>query len=151
LGVQLNYLSTFIEQYGQAGNIVMAFSASATPVKNVRMSFVLFNPTQSAYGRYTSEKIPSYGKLGCSYELSSKVILHLEADQVLNQVLSWRGGVYYKIHDIVHLAVGAATQPTYYTFGTTLLMRNMKLDMATSFHEVLGLTPHVGFSIPAYQ
>lgn len=151
LGVQLNYLSTFIEQYGQAGNIAVAFSASATPIKNVRMGFVVFNPTQSAYGKYTSEKIPSYGKLGCSYEVSSKVMLHLEADQQLNQALSWRGGVYYKIHDVFHLALGAATHPTYYTFGTSLLMRNLKLDMATSFHEVLGLTPHIGFSIPASQ
>ncbi|MES2779641.1 MAG: hypothetical protein V4651_07050 [Bacteroidota bacterium] len=148
LGVQLNYLSTGIEQYGHAGNIALAVGISVTPTRQLRIGFVVFNPTQNMYGKYTTEKIPTYGKLGCTYEVSDKVILNIEADQVLNQQLSWRGGVYYKIHEILHLAVGAATQPTYYTFGTALLMKNMRLDMAAGFHEVLGLTPHVGLSLP---
>jgi hypothetical protein len=148
LGVQLNYVSTFIEQQGHAGNIATAVGILATPIPKLRIGFMLFNPTQNSYGTYTTEKIPSYGKMGCVYDVSEKVALHAEAHQILNQQLSWRGGVYYAIHDAVHLAVGAATQPAYYTFGTTLLMKSMKLDMAASFHEVLGFTPHVGCSIP---
>jgi hypothetical protein len=148
LAVQLNYVSTFIEQYGQAGNIALAFGVSATPIRQLRIGCMLFNPTQNAYGKYTSEKIPAYGKLGCVYDVSNKVALNLEADQELNAQLRWRGGVYYKLHPILHLAIGAATQPTYYSFGTVLLMKSKKLDMAASFHEVLGFTPHVGFSLP---
>ncbi|MES2559869.1 MAG: hypothetical protein V4590_09030 [Bacteroidota bacterium] len=148
LGVQLNYVSTFIEQYGTAGNMVVAAGISAMPVQRLRIGFVVFNPTQYTYGAYTSEKIPAYAKLGCAYDVSDKVMLQLEADQTLNQQLSWRGGVYYKIHEVVHLALGAATQPVYYTFGTVLYMKTIKLDMAASFHEVLGLTPHVGCSLP---
>lgn len=148
LGVQLNYVSTFIEQYGRAGNIVLAGGISATPLRQLRIGFMLFNPTQNTYGKYTDEKIAAYAKLGCAFDVSERVLLNLEADQGLNKQLSWRGGVHYKIHEVVHLALGAATQPTYYTFGTVLLMKNMKLEMAASFHEVLGLTPHVGFSLP---
>jgi hypothetical protein len=148
LGVQLNYVSTFIEQYGGAGNIVLATGISATPIKQLRIGFLVFNPTQNTYGKYTTEKIPAYAKLGCGYDVSDRVALNLEADQGLNRQLSWRGGVYYKIHDAVHLALGAATQPMYYTFGTVLMMKSMKLDMAASFHEVLGLTPHIGCSLP---
>lgn len=151
LGVQLNYVSTFIEQYGRADNMVLAAGISATPIKQLRIGFMVFNPTQNTFGKYTDEKIPAYAKLGCGYEVSDRVILNLEADQALNRQLSWRGGVYYKIHDAVHLALGAATQPTYYTFGTVLLMKSMKLDMAASFHEVLGFTPHVGFSLPVIK
>ena len=148
LGVQLQYVSTFIEQYGHAGNIVLAAGIAATPVKRLRIGFVIFNPTQNRYGTYTAEKIPSYGKVGCCYTVSDKVEVYAEADQALGAQLTWRGGLYYKLHERLHMAVGAATKPTYYTVGTAVLFSNMKMDFASSFHEVLGFTPHLGVSLP---
>jgi hypothetical protein len=148
LGVQLNYVSTFIEGYGQAGNTVLGGGVYFKPLSKLSLGFTVFNPTQNKYGKYTTDKIPSYGRLGCAYDMSDKVTLHAEADQRLNQKLIWRGGVYYKIHESFHLAMGAATNPTYYTFGTSLHMKKIKLDLASSFHEVLGFTPHLAISLP---
>jgi len=148
IGIQLNYVSTFIEDYGQTGNTAIGGGLYVKPLGKLSLGFSLFNPTQNRYGKYTDEKIPSYARLGCAYEVSDKIVLHTEADQRLNQKLTWRGGIYYKIHESFHLAMGAATHPTYYTFGTSLHLKKIKLDMASSFHEVLGFTPHIAISLP---
>jgi hypothetical protein len=147
LGIQLNYVSTFIEDYGQTGNTVIGAGLYIKPMSRLALGFSIFNPTQNRYGKYTEEKIPSYGKLGCVYDVSDKIVLHAETDQRLNQKLIWRGGIYYKIHGSFHLAMGMATNPTYYTFGTSLHLKKIKLDMASSFHEVLGFTPHIAISL----
>lgn len=148
LGVQLNYVSTFIADYGYAGNPVLAGGLYLKPFNKLNLGFMVFNPAQNTYGKHTTEKIPSYARLGCAYDLSDKVTLHAETDQRLNQRLMLRGGVYYKIHEQFHLAIGVATHPTYYTFGTVLLVKKIRLDLATSIHEVLGFTPHLGISFP---
>lgn len=148
LGVQLNYVSTFIQDYGSAGNIALALGLYVTPTSKIHLGFVVFNPTQNSYGKYTTEKIPSYGRLGCAYDVSDKITLNIEADQTLNQPLVWRAGLHYRIHEVIHLAMGVATQPTYLTFGTSLHLKKMKIDVATSFHEVLGFTPHIGIAVP---
>jgi hypothetical protein len=98
LGIQLNYVSTFIEDYGQTGNTVIGAGLYIKPMSRLALGFSIFNPTQNRYGKYTEEKIPSYGKLGCVYDVSDKIVLHAETDQRLNQKLIWRGGIYYKIH-----------------------------------------------------
>lgn len=148
LGAQLNYVSTFIQDYGSTGNMVLGLGMYAKPIPKLTLAFVLFNPTQSAYGKTINEKIPAYARLGCAYTLSEKLRLNIEADQQLNNELIWRTGLYYRIHDILHLAIGAATKPTYYTFGTALLLKKVKIDMAMSVHEVIGITPHFGLSLP---
>jgi hypothetical protein len=148
LGIQLNYVSTFIEGYGQAGNTALGGGVYIKPLSKLSLGFTIFNPTQNTYGKYTTDKIPSYGRLGCAYDVSDKITLNMETDQRLDNRLIWRGGVYYKIHESFHLAMGAATNPVYYTFGTSLHMKKIKLDIASSFHEVLGFTPHIGVSLP---
>ncbi len=148
LGIQLNYVSTFIQDYGTTGNATIGLGVYANPIPKLTLAFVVFNPSQSTYGKTTREKIPAYARLGCAYTLSEKVRLNIEADQQLNNELIWRAGVYYKIHDVLHLGMGAATKPTYYTFGTALLLKKVKIDIAMSIHEVVGVSPHLGLSVP---
>lgn len=148
LGVQLNYIATNIEGYGNAGNIAFGLGLFIKPVTNLRLGFSLFNPTQNRYGEFAQEKMPTYAKLGLAYDVSEKVTLHSEADQTLDQRIILRGGVLYKIHPKFHLAIGGANNPATYTFGTSLYLKAFKLDLATSIHHVLGVTPHLGVSLP---
>lgn len=148
LGVQLNYIATNIEGYGNAGNIAFGLGLLIKPLTNLRLGFSLFNPTQNKYGEFAQEKMPTYAKLGLAYDVSEKITLHSEADQMLDQRVILRGGVLYKIIPKVHLAMGAASNPAVYTFGTTIYLKAFKLDLATSIHQVLGVTPHLGISLP---
>ncbi len=148
LGVQGQYLTTFIQDYGSAGNWVLGLGLQVIPVRNIILGMVLFNPTQAKYGTQTSERIPAYARLGCTYQVSDKVKLMIEADQQLEQQLCWRGGVQYHVHEVLTLALGAAARPTYYTFGVGLKVNTFQLDLASGIHEVLGFTPHLGLTMP---
>jgi len=151
LGVQLNYVATNIENYGNAGNVALAGGLLIKPLPSLTLGFSVFNPTQNEYAEFTTERMPSYARLGCAYDVSDKITLHTEADQTLSQSLIFRGGVKYKLHPIIHLAVGASNKPVYYTFGTSIFLKSIQIDLATSFHQVLGVTPHLGLSLPVQK
>jgi hypothetical protein len=148
LGVQLNYVSTFIQDYGTTGNPVLGIGLYAAPISKLSIGFVVFNPTQTTYGKNINEKIPGYARLGMRYMVSEKLKLITEADQQLNSKLVVRLGLDYQLHEIMHLAIGAATNPTYLTFGTTIMVKKMRVDFAVSKHEILGITPHLGILFP---
>jgi hypothetical protein len=148
LGVQLNYISTFIQDYGTTGNPVLGLGMYAKPLPKLTLGFVVFNPTQSTFGKNTTEKVPTYARLGVGYTLSKKVKMILEADQHLNAATIWRFGLNYQIHEVLSLSMGAATNPSCYTFGSGILLKKVKVDIAVSIHEVLGFTPHLGVSFP---
>jgi hypothetical protein len=151
LGVQGQYVSTFIQDYGSTGNWVLGLGLQVMPIQPITLGLFLFNPTQARYGSHTTERIPTYIRLGCTYLVSDKVKVTLEADQQLEQQLCWRGGIHYRIHEVMYLALGAATRPTYYTFGVGLKVKTFQLDLASSIHEVLGFTPHLGLTIPVQK
>jgi hypothetical protein len=146
LGVQANYVATNIEGYGSTGTMAFGVGVMVKPIIGMRIGFTVFNITQQTYPNATPEAIQPYAKLGLAYDVSEKITLHTEADQVLNQDIIIRGGILYKIHPIVQLALGAASKPVYYTGGTSLLIKKLRLDIAVSIHEVLGVTPHIGIS-----
>lgn len=151
LGVQGQYMGTFIRDYGSAGNWVLGIGFQVKPIRNIILGVVVFNPTRATYGQQTTERIPTYARLGCNYQVSDKVKIVLEADQPLERQLTWRGGIQYRLNEVLYLALGAATKPTYYTFGVGLNLRKVELEFASSMHEVLGFTPHVGVSIPVQK
>jgi hypothetical protein len=151
LGVQLNYVSTFIQDYGTTGSPALAIGIYSKPLSKLSLAFVVFNPTQSTYGKNSKDPIPTYARLGCGYTLTEKVKLVAEADQQLNTKLIWRGGVYYQIHEVLALAMGVSNNATHFTFGTSLKLKKVKVDIAVSVHEVLGITPHLAIVFPVVK
>lgn len=151
LGVQLNYVSTYIQDYGTTGSPTLGIGIYSKPLANLSLAFVVFNPTQTTYGKNSKDRIPTYARLGCGYTLSSKLKLVAEADQQLNAKLIWRGGVYYQIHEVLALALGVSNAPTHFTFGTSITLKKIKVDLAASVHEVLGITPHLAIVFPVVK
>lgn len=148
LGVQLNYLATNIQDYGNAGAWALGAGLAYKPIEKLTFGLMVFNPTQSKYTETLNERIPTITRMGLTYKVSKKVMVQMEADQTLQQKLILRGGLEYQLHEILSLSAGAANNPVYYTFGASLAMKKLKLDMATSFHEVLGYSPHIGLVFP---
>lgn len=148
LGIQLNYLATNIQDYGNAGSFVLGASLLFKPVDKLKAGLVLFNLTQSKYAGTLNERIPTIARMGLWYDVSKKVVVQMEADQTLNQKLVLRGGMSYQFHEVISLAIGAANNPVYYTIGTSLKLKKIKVDLASSFHEVLGYTPHLSLVLP---
>ena len=143
--VQLDYFNTHIaENYGSASTICGEFGLMAMPVKNLTLGFHIFNPTRSKLSGNLTERIPTIMRLGTVYSFSDRVFVSLEAEKDVDYKPVLRGGIEYRPIDNFYLRAGAASQPNMMSFGCGIVMKKLRLDIASTFHSVLGFSPSVG-------
>jgi hypothetical protein len=148
LGAGVEYVVTNISEYGNEGAAVATLGAYYKATEHLSLGIYVFNPTRSRYALALSDPIPTFARAGVTYQLAVRVKLCVEAEQQLNQSPVWRGGIRYQLNEVIELGIGGASNPTYFTAGCRMQLRKLKFDLATSFHSILGLTPHLGLSIP---
>ncbi|MDF1672804.1 MAG: hypothetical protein P1U41_04830 [Vicingaceae bacterium] len=144
LGVQINYLNTKLNQdYGSKNSLTGAIGFIAKLNKEITMGVHIYNPTRSKLAEYDTEKIPTIMKLGLDYRFSKKVMVGVETEKDLNYNAIVKAGIEYHITEIFYLRGGISTSPTLSSFGFGLQMKNFKMDVSSSFHQTLGLTPGI--------
>jgi len=148
LGVQLNYLNTSIGEYGNSGALVLGAGVYYQPVSKMRIAFMLFNPNQQQLGNKVSDKVPTYARFGLSYRVNEKVDVLAEAEQALEQKITFRSGIKYHVNKRITFAVGASSQPVLLTFGTSIQANNLAIDFAAQVHQILGVIPQFSLRLP---
>lgn len=142
--VQLNFHNTRIaENYGSASTATAEVGFMAEPVKNLTLGFHLFNPTRSKLSGNLAERMPTIMKLGALYKFSDKVFLTGEAEKDADYKASFRAGIEYRPLPSFYLRGGAASNPGMSAFGMGIVMQNLRLDVASTFHSVLGFSPSI--------
>ncbi len=148
LGVQLNYVATNIKEYGNAATLVLGLGVAYHPIKKVQLGLMVFNPSQQQLSANVSDIVPAFARLGVKYQVNDKVYVTGEADQQLDKKVVFRGGLRYEVHKRVAFAIGTASQPTLFTFGTSILAGNVSIDAAATVHQTFGFTPQLGLRAP---
>ena len=149
LGVQLNYVNIKLGQdYGQKSALTGAIGLIMNLSKEIAVGVHVYNPTRTKFADYNNERLSTIMKLGLDYKFSEKVFLAIETEKDINFGAIARVGIEYNPIDILYLRGGISTNPTLSSFGFGLKMKDFKLDLSTSFHQTLGITP--GISI-VYQ
>ncbi|MES2589526.1 MAG: hypothetical protein V4622_11155 [Bacteroidota bacterium] len=144
-GVQLNYQSLRISNYGQKGTLSGEFGMLAK-IK-VKVGFSVFNLNNAKLSDFQDDRFSTYLRLGLSYAISSKVLLLAEAEKQVESKLRPKGALEYQMSDKFFLRVGAAGNPLELTFGSGFAFDNgFKLDFGTAWHQLLGWSPHVGLT-----
>ena len=145
--VQLDYLSKFIgDNYGKSGAIAAEFGVQAKLAKGLFVGAHVFNPTRAKSADYNKEKIPTIIKIGANYVFSEKVFWAIEAEKDINYKPNFKTGIEYRVIPQFYLRAGVSTQPTLSSFGFGLRLKQISLDVAATYHQQLGFTPHLGFS-----
>jgi hypothetical protein len=143
--VQIDYFNTHIaENYGSASTFCGEFGLMATPVKNLTVGFHMFNPTRSKLSGNLSERLPTIMRLGTVYNFSDRVLVSVEAEKDVDYKPVLRGGIEYRPIETFYLRAGVASQPNMMAFGCGIIMKKLRLDIASTFHSVLGFSPSVG-------
>jgi hypothetical protein len=141
-GVQLNYLYTFIgEGYGRAGNLAAEMGVIYELLPGLQIGAHLFNPTRARIAEFNDERIPTIMRLGFAYNFSDRVLLSFETEKDLERDAVFRLGLEYGITENIYLRGGLGTNPTTNAFGFGMVLGNLRIDLATSFHHVLGYSP----------
>ena len=144
VGVQLNYLNTKLTQeYGTKTSITGAIGLIAKLNKELTMGVHLYNPTRSKLAEYDNERIPTIMKLGLEYRFSEKVMMGVETEKDMNFDAVVKAGLEYHITEVLYLRGGISTNPTQYAFGFGMKLKDFKIDISSSFHQTLGMTPAI--------
>jgi hypothetical protein len=146
MGVQLDYLSTRIPNYGVAHSVTVEIGILAKLTNKVSLGAHAYNPVNSRVG--TQDRLPSVFSLGLGYEPSKKVLLTAQLDKdIYNYPFTGRFGLEYKPIDAFYLRAGlSAAALAQASFGVGVNLKQLKIDFATSYHQVLGFTPAISLS-----
>lgn len=144
VGVQINYLNTTLSQdYGSRNTLTGAAGLIAKMNDEISIGVHVYNPTRSQLAEYDNEKVPTVMKLGLDYRFSEKVMLGVETEKDMNYDAVVKAGLEYHITEILYLRGGISTNPILSSFGFGLEMKNFKMDISSSFHQTLGMTPGI--------
>lgn len=145
LGAQFLLLNTRIPDYGNKAAFTFELGLLAELAPQLKLGVHAFSPmrVELVEGSY----IPTVLRLGLSYLPSDKLSLLAEVEKDIDYAARAKVGVEYYIIAPFALRLGVATQPTSLSFGLGYrLPGGLSLDIASSYHQVLGFTPAAGVS-----
>lgn len=144
-GIQIDYLGTSIAEYGNGSTFTFEAGLMVKITDKFSTGAHVFNPVRVNSG-FVEEKVPTTLKLGVSYEPGKKVWLAAEAKKNIDEPAQFCAGLEYRVIDALHLRAGFETNPGLYSFGVGINVQQLKIDLATTYHQVLGVSPQISLS-----
>lgn len=145
IGAQFLFLNTRIPEYGNAGNFTFEVGLLMEIVPQLLAGFHVYSPIRVE--TVDKENLPTLLSLGLSYKPSEKVNINAEVQKDIEFKLRVKSGIEYQAADSFLLRIGIGTEPTLISFGVGYhIQENIAIDLASSYHQVLGFTPSIGVS-----
>lgn len=147
IGVKFNYLNTFYaEEYGNKGTFIAELGLLAQPIKHLYIGGHIYNLSRSKIAAYNDERIPTTITFGIAYEFSEKVLCTVEAEKELQYNPIYKVGMEYRFLENLYIRAGVTSNPNQMSLGIGYVFKRIKADISFSSHQVLGISPHIGFS-----
>ena len=142
-GVQLNYQGIRLpDAYGSRSNMSAEVGLFARFTENWTMGFSVFNLNRAKLSEYGDDRFMTFMRLGTAYQFSKKFLVAIEAEKDLEYALRFKSGVEYKVIDEFVLRAGVQTAPLELSFGFGYHPKMVQIDFGTSYHQILGWSPH---------
>jgi long-subunit fatty acid transport protein len=147
-GVQLNYLGVRLpENYGSKTTVTAELGLLAKITEKWNLGFSLFNLGRNKLSDYQEDRFSTVMRLGSSYTISNKVLITAEAEKNVDYAMRGKFGIEYNLIDNFFLRGGFASSPIEGSFGFGYRFEEqLKLDIGSSYHQILGWSPHCSFS-----
>jgi hypothetical protein len=141
IGAQFNYIGTRFGDgyYGTANSFTFEVGILAKVTKHFHLAAHAYSPARIELPN--GDVLPSVFKLGGAYMPSDKVRITAEIEKDLENPFNGRFGIEYHPISILYIRAGVATTPILASFGFGLNMKGLKIDIAASYHMVLGVSP----------
>jgi hypothetical protein len=139
IGVQFDYLNTRISEYGSFSGISFEGGLQAEVLKNLWLGASFSNPFKIEIA--PDEYLPTQLNFGLSYRFSDKIFLATEVQKDFEYPASVKVGLDYRIIEPLSIRLGVGTEPIQNSFGVGIHLKNLTLDFAARYHQILGFTP----------
>ena len=146
-GVQIDYLTTYIaEGYGIKRSAVAEAGILSKPIKNLTIGAHIYNISRTKLNDYSNERIPIILRIGGNYKFSGKTIVAIDAEKNIDQPLQFKMGFEYMPVKDFFIRGGISTNPSKCAFGFGFKIKNTMINIASSYHSVVGFTPALDIS-----
>lgn len=143
LGAELKYANLSIQEQGSGGAFIVQAGVQTQINPELSLGFSAYNVNRAELKvQGPQEIIPSIIRGGFAYQPSEQVLLVFDLVKDVDHPLSYRGGLEYKINDLLRARTGISTEPLSVNMGLGLAWKEIEIDFASSYTERLGYSPH---------
>ncbi len=147
IGAQFDFLNTQVAEYGNATGITFEVGLQYEILDKLVAGAHVYNPIHASIGE---EVLPSIIQIGLTYALAEYITISGAIEKDTNLPYNLKAGVAYQIFEQVNVRVGMNTNPNRFSFGLGYLVNNIQLNVAATYHDILGFSPSFGLSfLPA--
>lgn len=145
IGASFHYLT--INQagiYGSSSAITGSLSMLLHLSEKITAGFNIYNPFRASWSKVgDEERLPARYTFGMGYDASDKFYLTAELEKVESQPLNVNVAMHYQFIPQLFVRGGVASQTSSYFAGLGMVFNDFRIDLATSFHPQLGVSPGV--------
>jgi hypothetical protein len=127
--------------YGTANAITGSVGVLLHLTEKLHAGVNAYNPIRASYDKQKEEHIPAQYNFGMGYDVSEKLFVSAELVKTEGCSLNVNAGIQYRFIPQFFIKAGIATLTSNYYAGLGFNLKRFRLDIATSYHPQLGLTP----------
>ena len=141
IGAQFNYHGIRISSYGNASAISFELGTVLHLTDKLHTGVHINNPVGGKFGKDQQEKLSSVYTVGLGYEASQKFFISIEMEKEEDQPVNVNAGFQYKFIPQLLARAGMSSATSSAWIGLGLTIKSLRLDVTTSYHPQLGITP----------
>jgi hypothetical protein len=141
IGVQFNYYGYKIPAYNNASAINFEAGVILHLSEKLNAGVHLYNPVSGKLGKNSDEKLASAYKFGLGYDASDNFFISTEIVKEENQPINVTGGIQYHFKKQFFVRAGFRSDNSTGFAGIGFAVNNFRVDVASSFHPQLGVSP----------
>jgi hypothetical protein len=141
IGVQFNHYGYRVPVYGNASAIFVEAGAIMHFTDKFNGGFHVYNPVGGKLNNSDGEKLASAYKLGFGYDASDNFFVNAEIVKEEDKPVNVVAGFQYQFAKQFFARAGFMSESTTAYAGVGLSWKNLRLDVAGSYHPQLGFSP----------
>ena len=146
VGVQMDYIHTYIFNYGKDSKICAEIGLFSEPVENLMIGIHGFNVLNTTNRDENFDPLPVIIRMGLGYRFGDKLIITAETEKDVEKSPVYKGGMEYNALHGLYIMTGFSSNPGQYTFGLGFVYQRIRGDLGFMSHPELDFTPHFSLS-----
>src|ERR1035437_3613600 len=114
--------------------------------ENVSLACNVFNPTRVKLLKLSDEQIPSIIRTGISYKPIPELVMLTEIETTSGSDLNIAFGMEYSFENKLFIRAGLGLNSSKFSFGFGYVYSQFTIDVAASWHQLLGFTPQASLA-----
>lgn len=141
IGAQFDFLNTQIKDYGNASTFTFEVGLKYEVLEKLTTGIHIFNPIRASIG---VQELPSILQIGLTYRPTNYIAISGSVEKDSTLPYNLRMGIEYQLLEKIQFRAGFNSNPNRLSFGLGYTINQMQLNVAASYHDVLGFSPALG-------